>query len=108
MAGFRMDADVVVGYARTTDSAAAELANAAAALQVRAFSGLSVGPLGEQLGVPASYERAAAALRRQLTDGADALRSASDALHKVTENQGGGDGDAASRINRILDDEPTS
>ncbi|WP_179956688.1 hypothetical protein [Amycolatopsis anabasis] len=100
MAGFRMDAEVVGGYAKTVDAAAEELGGAVGGLRDGALTEETFGTLGKELGLVESYARAAAALRGQLEHGAVALRSASEALHKVTTNQSGGDGDAAVQIKK--------
>jgi hypothetical protein len=87
MAGLRMDGVVVADYAKTAEEAAAELDSAAA-------------ELGAQIGLGESYGRAAGALRRQLADGAEALRSAAEALRQVTVRHSGQDDEAAELIKR--------
>ncbi|MEV4052580.1 hypothetical protein AB0J55_15465 [Amycolatopsis sp. NPDC049688] len=99
MAGLRMDAVVVAGYAATADAAADDL-DAAATEVGGDVTDESYGTLGAQIGLGASYGRAAGALRRQLADGAEALRSAAEALRQVTVRHGGQDTEAAELIKR--------
>lgn len=100
MAGLRMDAAVVADYAKTAEEAAADLDSAAADVGGEGVSAESYGTLGAQVGLGASYGRAAGALRRQLTDGAEALRSAAEALRQVTVRHGSRDAEAAELIKR--------
>jgi hypothetical protein len=100
VAGLRMDGVVVVEYAKTAEEAAAELDSAAAEVGGEGVSAESYGELGAQIGLGESYGRAAGALRRQLTDGAEALRSAGEALRRVTVRHGGQDDEAAELIKR--------
>lgn len=99
MAGLRMDGVVVAGYAVTAEAAADDL-DAAAAEVGGDVTDESYGALGAQIGLGASYGRAAGALRRQLADGAEALRSAAEALRQVTVRHGGQDTEAAELIKR--------
>lgn len=99
MAGLKMDGVVVAGYAETAEAAAAELDAAAAEVGGDATAE-SYGTLGARLGVGESYGRASGALRRQLADGAEALRSAAEALRQVTVRHGGQDEEAAELIKR--------
>lgn len=99
MAGLKMDGVVVAGYAETAEAAAAEL-DAAAAELGGDVTAESYGTLGARLGVGESYGRASGALRRQLADGAEALRSAAEALRQVTVRHGGQDEEAAELIKR--------
>ncbi|MEV6831298.1 hypothetical protein [Amycolatopsis sp. NPDC051102] len=99
MAGLRMDAVVVARYAVTADTAADDL-DVAATEVGGDVTDESYGPLGAQIGLGASYGRAAGALRRQLADGAEALRSAAEALRQVTVRHGGQDTEAAELIKR--------
>ncbi|SEB34666.1 hypothetical protein SAMN04489727_1041 [Amycolatopsis tolypomycina] len=99
MAGLKMDGVVVARYAETADAAAADL-DAAAAEVGGDVGAESYGALGAQLGLGESYGRAAGALRRQLADGAEALRSAAEALRQVTVRHGGQDEEAAELIKR--------
>jgi hypothetical protein len=100
MAGLRMDGVVVADYARTAEEAADDLNAAAANVGGEGVSGESYGPLGAQIGLGESYGRAAGALRRQLTDGAEALKSAAEALRHVTVRHSGQDAEAAELIKR--------
>ncbi|GLY41281.1 hypothetical protein Amsp01_073040 [Amycolatopsis sp. NBRC 101858] len=100
MAGMRMDGVVVTDYARTAEEAADDLNAAAAIVGGEGVSGESYGPLGAQIGLGESYGRAAGALRRQLVDGADALKSAAEALRHVTVRHSGQDAEAAELIKR--------
>lgn len=100
MAGLRMDGVVVVDYAKTAEEAADDLDSAAAEIGGEGLSAESYGALGAQIGLGASYGRASGALRRQLTDGAEALRSAAEALRQVTVRHGGQDAEAAELIKR--------
>ena len=100
MAGLRMDGVVVAGYAKTAEEAAADLDSAAAEVGGEAVSDESYGALGAQIGLGASYGRAAGALRQQLADGAEALRSAAEALRQVTVRHSGQDEEAAELIKR--------
>ncbi|WP_410668518.1 hypothetical protein [Amycolatopsis sp. cmx-4-68] len=100
MAGLRMDGAVVAEYAVTAEAAAAELDSAAADVGGEGVSAESYGTLGAQLGLGESYGRAAGALRRQLADGAEALRSAAEALRQVAVRHGGQDEEAAELIKR--------
>jgi hypothetical protein len=95
-----MDGVVVTEYAKTAEEAAADLESAAAEVGSEAVSDESYGALGAQIGLGASYGRAAGALRRQLTDGAEALRSAAEALGHVTVRHSGQDAEAAELIKR--------
>lgn len=99
MAGLRMDGAVVVEYAKTVDAAAAELDTAAAGLG-EVVPTESFGELGVQVGLDASFGRAAEALRRQLTDGAEALRSAATALRIITARHGAHDVESAELLKR--------
>jgi hypothetical protein len=94
-----MDGVVVAGYAVTAEAAADDL-DAAAAEVGGDVTDESYGALGAQIGLGASYGRAAGALRRQLADGAEALRSAAEALRQVTVRHGGQDTEAAELIKR--------
>ncbi len=98
MSGSRIDGGVVVEYAKTAESAAAELE--AAADFGGELTAVSYGDLGALIGLEASYARAAGALRRQLTDGAEALRSAAEALRTVIARHGAHDEEAAELIKR--------
>ncbi|MCR6485211.1 hypothetical protein M8542_20495 [Amycolatopsis sp. OK19-0408] len=100
MAGLRMDGVVVAAYAKTAEEAADDLRAAAADVGGEGVSDESYGPLGARIGLGASYGRAAGALRRQLTDGAEALTSAAEALRQVTVRHGGQDAEAAELIKR--------
>ncbi|WP_370970428.1 hypothetical protein [Amycolatopsis sp. cg9] len=100
MAGLRMDGVVVAEYAKTAEAAAGDLDAAAGEIGGEGVSAESYGPLGAGIGLGASYGRAAGALRRQLTDGAEALRSAAEALRQVTVRHDGQDADAAELIKR--------
>ncbi|SFW45970.1 hypothetical protein [Amycolatopsis australiensis] len=100
MAGLRMDGAVVAEYAKTAEEAADDLDAAAADVGGEGVSAESYGALGAQIGLGESYGRAAGALRRQLTDGAEALRSAAEALRQVTVRHGGQDAEAAELIKR--------
>lgn len=100
MAGLRMDGVVVTDYARTAEEAADDLNAAAAIVGGEGVSGESYGPLGAQIGLGESYGRAAGALRRQLADGAEALKSAAEALRQVTVRHSGQDAEAAELIKR--------
>ncbi|WP_410621530.1 hypothetical protein [Amycolatopsis sp. cmx-8-4] len=100
MAGLRMDGVVVAGYAKTAEEAAAELDSAAAEVGGEGVSDESYGALGAQIGLGASYGRAAGALRQQLADGAEALRSAAEALRHVTVRHSDQDAQAAELIER--------
>ncbi len=100
MAGLRMDGVVVAEYAKTAEEAAADLDSAAAEVGGEGVSDESYGALGAQLGLGASYGRAAGALRQQLTDGAEALRSAAEALRHVTVRHSDQDAQAAELIKR--------
>jgi hypothetical protein len=100
VAGLRMDDVVVAEYARTAEEAAADLDAAAAGVGGEGVSDESYGALGAQLGLGGSYGRASGALRRQLADGAEALRSAAEALRLVAVRHSGQDADAAELIER--------
>jgi len=100
MAGLRMDGVVVTDYARTAEEAADDLNAAAAIVGGEGVSDESYGPLGAQIGLGESYGRAAGALRRQLVDGAEALKSAAEALRHVTVRHSGHDAEAAELIKR--------
>ena len=100
MAGLRMDGVVVADYARTAEEAADDLYAAAADVGGEGVSGESYGPLGARIGLGESYGRAAGALRRQLSDGAEALKSAAEALRQVTVRHSGQDAEAAELIKR--------
>lgn len=100
MAGLRMDGAAVADYAATAEAAAAELDSAAADVGGEGVSAESYGALGAQIGLGESYGRAAGALRRQLADGAEALRSAAEALRQVAVRHDGQDADAAELIQR--------
>jgi len=100
MAGLKMDGVVVADYAKTAEEAAGELDAAAVEVGGDGVSEESYGALGAQIGLSASYGRASGALRRQLTDGAEALRSAAEALRQVTIRHSGQDADAAELIKR--------
>jgi hypothetical protein len=100
MAGLRMDGVVVADYAKSAEEAAAELDSAAAGVGGESVSAESYGALGAQIGLGESYGRAAGALRRQLADGAEALRSAAEALRQVTVRHSGQDEEAAELIKR--------
>ncbi|WP_326946026.1 hypothetical protein OHS58_41100 [Amycolatopsis sp. NBC_00348] len=100
MAGLRMDGVVVAEYAKTAEEAAAELDSAAAEVGGEGVSDESYGALGAQIGLGASYGRAAGALRQQLADGAEALRSAAEALRHVTVRHSDHDAQAAELIKR--------
>ncbi len=99
MTGLKMDGVVVARYAETAEAAADDL-DAAAAEVGGDVTAESYGTLGEHLGLGESYGRAAGALRRQLADGAEALRSAAEALRQVTVRHGGQDTEAAELIKR--------
>jgi hypothetical protein len=94
-----MDGVVVAQYAVTAEAAADDL-DAAAAEVGGDVTGESYGALGAQIGLGASYGRASGALRRQLADGAEALRSAAEALRQVTVRHSGQDAEAAELIQR--------
>ncbi|WP_225439663.1 hypothetical protein [Amycolatopsis eburnea] len=100
MVGLRMDGVVVAEYAKTAEAAAGDLDAAAAEVGGEGVSAESYGALGAGIGLGASYGRAAGALRRQLADGAEALRSAAEALRQVTVRHDGQDADAAELIKR--------
>lgn len=100
MAGLRMDGVVVAEYASTAEEAADDLHAAAAGLGGEGVSEESYGALGAQIGLGASYGRAAGALRQQLADGAEALKSAAEALRQVTVRHSGQDAEAAELIKR--------
>ena len=100
MAGLRMDGVVVGEYVKTAEAAADDLDAAAADVGGEGVTAESYGALGARLGLGESYGRAAGALRRQLTDGAEALRSAAEALRQVTVRHGGQDAEAAELIER--------
>jgi hypothetical protein len=95
-----MDGAAVADYAATAEAAAAELDSAAADVGGEGVSAESYGALGAQIGLGESYGRAAGALRRQLADGAEALRSAAEALRQVAVRHDGQDADAAELIQR--------
>jgi len=95
-----MDGVVVAEYAKTAETAAGDLDAAAAEVGGEGVSAESYGPLGAGIGLGESYGRAAGALRRQLADGAEALRSAAEALRQVTVRHDGQDADAAELIKR--------
>jgi hypothetical protein len=95
-----MDGVVVAEYAKTAEAAADDLDAAAAGIGGDGVSPESYGELGARLGLGESYGRAAGALRRQLADGAEALRSAAEALRHVTVRHGGQDDEAAELIKR--------
>ncbi len=99
MAGLRMDGVVVAGYAETAEAAADDL-DAAAAEVGGDVTAESYGALGAQLGLGESYGRAAGTLQRQLAEGAEALRSAAEALRQVTVRHSGQDAEAAELIKR--------
>jgi hypothetical protein len=94
-----MDGVVVAQYAVTAEAAADDL-DAAAAEVGGDVTEESYGALGAQIGLSASYGRASGALRRQLADGAEALRSAAEALRQVTVRHSGQDAEAAELIER--------
>src|SRR3954467_3730211 len=100
MAGLRMDGVVVADYARTAEEAADALNAAAADVGGEGVSAESYGALGAQIGLGESYGRAAGALRRQLADGAEALRPAAEALRQVAVRHSGQDDEAAELIKR--------
>jgi hypothetical protein len=100
VAGLRMDGAAVADYAATAEAAAVELDSAAADVGGEGVSAESYGALGAQIGLGESYDRAAGALRRQLADGAEALRSAAEALRQVAVRHDGQDADAAELIKR--------
>jgi hypothetical protein len=100
VAGLRMDGVVVADYAKTAEEAAADLDAAAADVGGEGVSDESYGPLGAQLGLGGSYARASGALRGQLADGAEALRSAAEALRQVAVRHGNQDAEAAELIKR--------
>ncbi|WP_086853979.1 hypothetical protein, partial [Amycolatopsis kentuckyensis] len=83
-----------------TAEAAADDLDAAAAEVGGDVTAESYGALGARIGLGESYGRAAGALRRQLADGAEALRSAAVALRQVTIRHGGQDDEAAELIKR--------
>jgi hypothetical protein len=93
-----MNGAVVTGYAETVESAAAELDSASAG--VGGLLAEHFGDLAASAGIGASYERASTAVRRQLDDGAAALRSAAEALRLVTSHHGGREDEAAESIKR--------
>src|SRR3954451_6910920 len=95
-----MDGVVVGEYAKTAGAAADDLDAAAADVGGNGVTSESYGALGARLGLGESYGRAAGALRRQLTDGAEALRSAAEALRHGTVRHSGQDADAAELIKR--------
>jgi hypothetical protein len=99
VAGLKMDGVVVARYAETAEAAADDL-DAAAAEVGGDVTAESYGALGARIGLGESYGRAAGALRRQLADGAEALRSAAVALRQVTVRHGGQDDEAAELIKR--------
>lgn len=99
MAGLRLDGGVVVEYANTAEAAAAELE--AAADFGDEVTAESYGDLGVLVGLDVSYARAAGALRRQLVDGAEALRSAAEALRILTARHGAHDAESAELLKRV-------
>ncbi|UMP02139.1 hypothetical protein [Amycolatopsis sp. EV170708-02-1] len=103
MAGLKIDGSVVGDYAKRVDAAAGELDLAAAEVTGEGVTVESHGTLGEELGLGASYRRAAEAIQRQLVEGAAALRSASEALHTVTARHAGHDDEAAQMIKRAVE-----
>ncbi|MFJ1762125.1 hypothetical protein ACIOD2_17500 [Amycolatopsis sp. NPDC088138] len=100
MAGLRMDGVAVAEYAKTAEEAAADLDSAAAEVGGGGVSDESYGALGARIGLGASYGRASGALRQQLADGAEALRSAAEALEHVATRHSNQDAEAADLIKR--------
>jgi hypothetical protein len=100
MAGFRVSAEVVADYAKRVDATADELTAVTDSVAGGGLTVASFGDLGDQIGLGASYARASELLRNQLLDGCAALRSASDALHKVMGHHSGGDAESAALIKR--------
>jgi hypothetical protein len=98
--GFKINAAVVAGYAKKVDTMADELSGAADSVADGVLTVDSFGGLGAQLGLGASYAHASEALRRRLFGGCAALRSASEALHKVMAHHAGGDDESAELIKR--------
>jgi hypothetical protein len=87
--GFKINADVIADYAKKVDTTADELNGATDSVAGSALTVESFGDLGAQVGLGESYAHASEALRRQLFGGCAALRSASEALHKVMEHHAG-------------------
>ncbi|RZQ64093.1 hypothetical protein [Amycolatopsis suaedae] len=100
MSDFRLDAEILAGYVRTIEGAAADLGAAVSVLDGDAVGNDAFGPLGKEVGADGAYARAAEALRRQLDDGCRAVRSAADALRTVTAMHTGGDEDAGAQIGK--------
>jgi hypothetical protein len=100
VAGFRIDADLVDGYARDLRRAAETLELAARVPEAGGVTADAVGAAGRELGVHEAYQRAATSLCAQLHDGSEALSSASDALGDVVRKHSGGDDDRADEICR--------
>ena len=100
VADLKMDGVVVTGYAETVESAAAELDSAVADL-ANDLPGEAFGSLAASVGVGESYGRASESLRRQLADGAEAMRSAAEALRLALSHHGSHDDEAAQLIKRV-------
>lgn len=97
MAGIEIDGVVVASYAKTADEAAERLSTASSEIGPGTTS---YGDLGTQLGVGAAYQRALSALRRQLDDGSDALRSAADSLRDTASRHVSQEDDVIAHVGR--------
>ena len=102
MTDFRMDPEMILGYATTVDESANKLSPEATGQLVEgSLTNASFGTLAQDLQVAQAYERAKTALRRHLEAGAEALRSASFSLRQVTAQHAGNEDDARTQISKI-------
>jgi hypothetical protein len=98
VAGFKINADVIAGYAKKVDTTADGLNGATDSGSVLTVE--SFGVLGAQVGLGESYAHASEALRRQLFGGCAALRSASEAFTQGHGAPRRGDDESAELIKR--------
>jgi hypothetical protein len=83
--GIKLDPAWLNDYAKLTADSAGALAEGVKTMNVAPLTDESFGRLGQQLGTPQAYGKAAQLLRGQLARAVEALTATSEGLEKVTE-----------------------
>ncbi|TDV37621.1 hypothetical protein [Actinophytocola oryzae] len=100
MTGIKLDPTWLGGYAKLSADSAAALAEGVRTMNVDPLTEESFGSLGDQLGTPDAYGKAARLLRGQLARAVEALTATADGLTKVTEVYVDADETSVRTINR--------
>ena len=100
----RVNVDWLADYAAALDKHADEASGVLGSLKEHPLDDEAFGEVGQSMGTPGSYQRAADSLFTQLTRAEEVLTAAATALREVSEHYRGTDEDGAKTLEKKAGD----